>query len=133
MTDVGPVCHIAPKTVFTEKVPVPIPAVPPPAQATLQSLQQTVNTLRQIIIIITGQQGNNGQPQPRFGSISTQAQPGGSFAQTSVTTKTKRIFQNNDKNSSNWVDVEYVAQLKMGNNSTKSTWTYNAAPEPDGS
>jgi len=130
MTAVGPVCHIPPTTVFTEKQPVPIPAIPPPAQATLQSLQQTINTMRQILIIITGQQATNGQQNP---SITSPPAPGGSFQQTSVTTKTKRIFQNNDTTSSNWVDVEYVAQLKMDNNSTKSTWTYNAAPEPDGS
>lgn len=130
MTAVGPVCHIPPKTVITEKVPVDIPAIPPPAQATLQSLQNMVNTLRQIIIIITGQQAGNGQ---RGSTSSPQKQPGGSFEQVSVTTKTKRVFQNNDPNSPNWVDVEYVAQLKMANNSTKSTWTYNAPPNPDGS
>jgi len=121
MTAVGPVCHIAPVTTITPKVPVNIPAVPPAAQATLNSLQATVNTLRQIIIIITGQQANNGQPQS-----AAQSEPGGSFTQASVTKVTKRIFQGNDPTSSNFVDVEYVTQLAMDNNATKSTWTYNA-------
>jgi hypothetical protein len=127
------VCHIPPKTIITEKVPVDIPAVPPPAQATLQSLQQTVNTLRQIIIIITGQQAGNGQPQRSSGgSVGSTPQPGGSFAQTSVTMATQRVFQNNDPTSQNFVDVQYVQQLVMGNNATRSTWTYNAPP-PSGS
>ena len=130
MSAVGPVCHIPPVTTITPKTPVAIPAVPPPAQATLASLQQTINTLRQIIIIITGQQANNGQPQQ--GTLNTQAQPGGSFAQVSVTMATQRVFQNNDPNSGNFVDVQYVQQLVMGNNATKSTWTYNAPPPSGG-
>lgn len=120
MAAVGPVCHIPPKTVAVVKNPVPIPAVPPPAKATLASLQYTVNQLREIINIITGQQGNNGSS----GSISSPA--GGSFTQTSVQYKSVRVYQNNDVNSPNFVDVQYVSKLVMGNNSTKSTWTYNA-------
>jgi hypothetical protein len=123
---VGPVCHIAPVTTITPKVPVDIPAAPPPAQATLASLQQTVNTLREIIIITTGQQGWNGQPGAN-GSPGQPA-PGGSFKQTSVTMQTQRVYQNNDPSTGNYVDVQYVSQLVMGNNSTKSTWTYNAPP-----
>lgn len=125
MSAVGPVCHIPPATQTFPKVPVPIPAVPPPAKATLQSLQYTINQLRQIIYIITGQQGNNG-------SLGTNAAPGGSFVQASQTTQTVRVFQGNDPNSPNWVDVQYVNKLEMDNNSTKSTWVYNAPPQ-DGS
>ena len=131
MTDVGPVCHIPPKTTTFAKVPVPIPAVPPPAQATLQSLQQTVNTLRQIIMIITGQNGTNGPGQ----GIDTRpggGGPGGSFVQIRQTLATERVYQNNDKTSQNWVDVQYVTMLEMGNNATKSTWTYKSPPPGGG-
>jgi len=124
---VGPVCHIAPVTVTTPKVPSPIPSIPPPAQPTLQSLTATVNTLRQIIMIITGQNGTNGT------NGSSKNSPGGSFQQTSVTTVQQRVYQNNDPTSQNYVDVAYVKQLVMGNNSTKSTWTYNAPPPSNGS
>lgn len=127
MSAVGPVCHIAPVTVTTPKVPSPIPSIPPPAQPTLQSLTATVNTLRQIIMIITGQNGTNGT------NGSSKNSPGGSFQQTSVTTVQQRVYQNNDPTSQNYVDVAYVKQLVMGNNSTKSTWTYNAPPPSNGS
>lgn len=130
MSAVGPVCHIAPVTVTTPKVPSPIPSIPPPAQPTLQSLTATVNTLRQIIMIITGQNGTNGTNGTNGSSKNS---PGGSFQQTSVTTVQQRVYQNNDPTSQNYVDVAYVKQLVMGNNSTKSTWTYNAPPPSNGS
>lgn len=133
MTAVGPVCHIPPKTTTFAKTPVPIPAIPPPAQPTLASLVATVNTLRQIIMITTGQNGTNGQNGQNGGNGGAggvASPPGGSFQQTSVTNQTVRVFQNNDPTSDNWVDVQYVSQLVMGNNATRSTWTYDALPPP---
>jgi hypothetical protein len=87
-----------------------------------------VNQLRQIISTTTGQNGTNGQNGQNSSSGGGSAQPGGSFTQISVTQATQRVYQNNDKTSQNWVDVQYVSQLIMGNNATKSTWTYDAPP-----
>lgn len=129
MTTVGPVCHIPPANPSTpQPSPKDIPAIPPPAQATLQSLQSTVNQLRQIIIQLTGQQGPPGAP-----GANAKSTPPGSFVQAKIVTKTVRIFQNNDPTSQNWVDVERVNSLVMNNNSTKATWTYTRPPDPGGS
>lgn len=125
MTTVGPVCHIPPVNPATQQPgPKDIPAIPPPAQATLQSLQHTVNQLRQIIIQLTGQQGPPGQ--------NAKSPPPGSFVQSKIVTKTVRIFQNNDPTSENWIDVERVNSLVLNNNSTKAIWTYTRPPDPGG-
>jgi hypothetical protein len=127
MSAVGPVCHIPPQTIVFKPQPVAIPAVPPPAEANLASLQNTVNTLRQIILTITGQNGVNGQNGANGSSA-----PGGSFEQTQVQTQTVRVFQNNDPTSPNFVDVQFVSQVKFQNNATKSTIVFNAPANAGG-
>src|ERR1700719_198518 len=97
---------------------VSIPAIPPPAQANMASLQSTVNQLREIMQTTTGQNGVQGQNT----APDSKNPPGGSFVILSQTVVTKRIFQNNDPTSQNWVDVQYVTNLTMQNNATKSLW-----------
>jgi hypothetical protein len=119
MSTVGPVCHIPPATSASLPGPKNLPNVPP-AEPNIQSLVATVNALRQLVIILSGQQGSGG-------SISSKA-PSGSWSQKSIQTETVKVYQNNDPSTGNFVEVQRVTQLVMGNNATQQTWTYNAAP-----
>jgi|SRR6185312_6962614 len=112
------VCHIPPVTPKNQPQPVNIPSIPP-AQPDLQSLVHTVNTMRQVLQTITNQittVNNTG------GTISSPSAPG-SFTESKRVTETVRVFQNGDKTSENWVDVEQTNQLIM--KAGKQTWTYN--------
>ena len=124
MTTVGPVCHIPPKNVINQPPVQPLPAIPP-AQATLQSLANTVNAMRQVVLIITGQMGTRG-PQ---GAAGRQGQPGtsakGTWSEQSRQEETIKIYQNNDKSTGNFVDVKQINKLVMGNKDTGQTWTWN--------
>jgi hypothetical protein len=119
MTTVGPVCHLPPNTTASFPDPKDLPGVPP-AQPNLASLTATVNALRQLVLILAGL---NGPP----GSNGKSA-PSGSWTQKSIQTETVRIYQNNDPSTGNFVDVQRVTQLVMGNSASKQTWTYNAPP-----
>jgi hypothetical protein len=127
MPNVGPVCHIPPGNSQGAQQPSDLPGIPPIAQQTLASLQNTVNQLRQIIIVLTGQQGARG-PAGRNGANapSTSAQAS-SFTQKSINTAKIKIFQNNDPTSGNFVEIEQVNSLVLAN-SNGATWTYRAAP-----
>ncbi len=112
------VCHIPPVVPKTQPSPVNIPSIPP-AEANIPSLQNTVNQMRNVIQILVGQQGQRGLPGQNAGGAL------GQFTETHRVTETVRVFQNNDKTSDNWVDVEQTNQLVMSNKATKQTWTYN--------
>jgi hypothetical protein len=118
MTD--PVCHIPPVTTINQPGPTALPTVPV-AQPNIASLTTTVNTLRQLVIILAGQQG----PAGAQGNAGRAGDTAGSWTQTSIVKGTVRIWQNNDPSTGNYVDVEQVNKLVMGNKSTKATWTYN--------
>lgn len=126
MSKVAPVCHIPPVTTTNQPQPVALPSIPP-AQANLASLTATVNAMRQVLIFLVGQQGAQG-PQGASGK----AAPAGSWTQQAVVTGVVRIYQNNDPTSQNWIDVERVNKLVMGNNTTKQTWVFNRPPDPSG-
>lgn len=115
----GPVCHIPPANTPGNPGPLAIPGMPAPAAATVQSLQSVVNQLREIIITILGQQGAQG-------AAGTNAKPG-DFVQKSIKTSTKKIFQNNDPSTGNFVEVQQVQQLVLASK-TGGTWTFNAPP-----
>jgi hypothetical protein len=116
---VGPVCHIPPANTPGNPGPLAIPGMPAPATASIPSLQATVNQLREIIITILGQQGAQG-------AAGQSAKPS-DFVQKNIKTTTKKIYQNNDPSTGNFVEVQVVQSLTMANK-TGSTWTYNAPP-----
>ena len=124
MSTVGPVCHIPPKTTINQPAPRPLPAIPP-AQPTLQSLADTVNKMRQVILIITGQQGSQG----RQGVPGPQGQPGttakGTWSEKSRQEDTVKVYQNNDPNTGNYVEVKQINKLVMGNKDTGQEWTWD--------
>lgn len=124
MAAVGPVCHIPPKNNTAQPGPAELPGIPGPAAATLQSLQHTVNQLRQIIIVLTGQQGAQGPPGQ---NAQTPPASAASFTQSKIAYTTQKIFQNNDPSTGNFVEVQTVASLIMSNKQG-ATWTYTAPP-----
>lgn len=115
---VGPVCHIPPTSTVANPSVKNVPGVAAPAQATLQSLQSTVNNLREIIIYLTGQQGPAGKAAPKSKPARwTENQP-------ARITATTRIFQNNDKTSPNFVDVETINGITMKDGVTGESWNW---------
>jgi len=126
MTTNAPVCHIPPDTVTQQPSPVSLPAIPP-AEATIASLQHTVNVMRQVINILTG----NNHTTNNNNSFSNNAVPvSGSWTQKSIATEVVRIYNPEDKTQ--YVDVERINKLVMGNNATKQTWEFKRPPDPSG-
>lgn len=125
----GPVCHIPPVTTADQPGPKSLPAIPP-AQPNLASLTATVNAMRTVIMLFTGQAGPRGQ-QGRQGSAGKPA-PSGSWRQKSIDVETVKIFQNNDPTTGNFVTVQRVNRLVMGNDQTNQTWTFNRPPDTSG-
>lgn len=123
---VGPVCHIPPPTTGETPGPASIPGLPPPAQPSVASLVSVVNQLRQIIATMT-----TTKPPNNTVNIST-AQPAGAngFKQQSISYSSVRVYQNNDKTSPNYVDINVVDNLVMGAPGGQS-WTYKRDPSQD--
>lgn len=121
MTAQAPICHIPPESVAVEPHPVNLPGIPP-AQPNIQSLVQTVNTMRQVLLYITGQQGPRG-PQGAPGN-NAKAQKA-RWVEASRNTVKVRVFQNNDKSSPNWVDIEQINGLKMTDGITGESWSWS--------
>ena len=118
----GPVCHLPSPTVATTPDPKSLPSIPP-AQPNLASLTATVNALRQVIMVYTGQMGQAGR-QGQQGAAGKDA-PAGSWTQTNIQTSKVKIYQNNDPSTGNYVEVERVDGLTMGNKITNQTWQFN--------
>jgi hypothetical protein len=124
MAAVGPVCHIPPKNNTAQPGPAELPGIPGPATTSLQSLQSTVNQLRNIIIVLTGQHGAQGPPGQ---NAQTPPASAASFTQKTISYTTTKIFQNNDPSTGNFVEVQTVQNLVM-QNKQGATWTYTAPP-----
>lgn len=122
MTAVGPVCHIPPKSSVTDQPsPQALPSIPP-ASPTIASLVNTVNQMRNVINYITGRQG----PQGPQGKSSNNAKSKPSrWTEAARVVETVRIFQNNDPNSSNWVDVQRINGLTMKDGVTGESWSWD--------
>lgn len=129
MTVVGPVCHIPPETTVTDQPgPQTLPSIPV-AQPNIQSLQNTINRMREVLNYITGRQG----PRGAMGEPGRPGQPGkpaekskpARWAETARQKTTVRIYQNNDKTSQNWVDVERITGLTMTDSVTGEKWSWD--------
>lgn len=117
----APVCHVPPSTpaITPQPGPANIASVPP-AGPSIASLVATVNALRQVVQQITGQSGviNNFTTQP---SKSKPAR----WVEDARVVETERVFQNGDKTSQNWVDVERINSLTMKDGVTGETWRWD--------
>lgn len=123
MTAQAPVCHIPPDVPTDQPSPKNLPAIPP-AQATLQSLQASVNAMRQVVLIITGQQGSQGRPGAP-GQNGQNANAKGTWSEITRTTSKVKVYQNNDPSTGNYVEVEQINSLTMGNQDTGQTWRWS--------
>jgi hypothetical protein len=127
MAATPPVCHIPPVTQTTQPGPQALPNIPP-AQPTIASLTATVNALRQLVMILAGQQGPQG-PNGAQGK----AAPAGSWKQKSISTSKVKVYQNNDPSTGVFVEVQRIDNLVMGNSDTNQTWTFQRPPDASGS
>lgn len=121
--NVGPVCHIPPANTQGDPSPSSIPGIPGPANPHDPiAMANLVNALRLTLLSLLNQlnKGNN------TGTTSTtvKPQPNATWKEQSRVTSTVRVFQNNDKSSQNWVDVEQINQLTMVNGQGQ-TWKWN--------
>lgn len=128
MSNVGPVCHIPPTNQVGNPQPKNLPGIPGPISppgstgnaqqdAFNQALAALLNYILQLLRELANQnpgQTNNAVPKP---SKST-------WNEVSRVTSKVRVFQNNDPTSQNWVDVEQINQLTMGNKKTGDQWTW---------
>jgi|SRR5579859_1911985 len=126
MSNVGPVCHIPPQTTAEQPNPQALPAIPV-AAPNVASLTATVNALRQAVIILAGL---NGRPGPA--GKSGKDAPAGSWTQSDIQTENVKIYQNNDPNTGNFVEVQRINSLTFNNKTTKQTIVFNRPPDSSG-
>lgn len=121
MTD--PVCHIPPETVVDQPQPQNLPAIPP-AQPNVQSLAQTVNAMRQTIMILTGRQGVQG-PQGVPGKPGQSGNAQSKKAQwTEASRQTEQVKIYNPNDNTQFIEVERINSLTMKDSATNQTWTW---------
>ena len=127
----GPICHIPPVTTHDQPHPTALPSVPM-AQPNIDSLVDTVNRLRQLVMILSGQQRAQGRPglaKTSSGSDGFKVKNPGdeksTWVEQSRATERVRVFQNNDKTSDNWVDVDRLNSLVMRDKNTNQTWRWD--------
>ncbi len=103
MSTVGPVCHIPPvKPDTLQPKPHNMPSIPP-AQPNLQSLTNTVNTMRTLLIQLLSRKAV--------------------WVETGRVTELVRVFNPNDHTQ--YVDVERINQLVMADKVTGQVWEWN--------
>lgn len=121
----APVCHI-PGTQTDPTSPNATVQTIPLAQPNVQSLVNTVNALRNLVMQLANQQPKSNNP---FAPIQTNLSGtnGGkkpTWKEQSRVTEKVRVYQNNDKSSPNWVEVEQINSLTMVDN-TGQTWRWD--------
>lgn len=118
----APVCHVPVNTGPSSDAPgsnnAGIPNIPAP-QPNMQSMMKTVAALRDAVQKLAGKDAgiqNNLTPSKDTKGVQWQEQK-------RVVEKTK-IYQNNDKSSPNWVEVEQINELVMIDKKSGQTWTW---------
>lgn len=115
----APICHIPPQKITDAHGPIPLPSIPL-ATPNLASLVASVNALRQVVQYLAGQK----TPAPLITNNFTTKQPEkGRWNEVSRVTENVRVFNPSDKTQ--FVDVERINQLKMGDKVTGEQWIWN--------
>lgn len=124
MSNVGPVCHIPPVSTPGNPQPTNLPGIPGPASPNDPvSMANLLNAMRLALLSMLNQlnsstnnnsNGLNRKPEP------TKAQ----WNETNRVTSNVKIYQNNDPNTGNFVEVEQINQLTMTDKSTGNTWVW---------
>jgi hypothetical protein len=127
MSNVGPVCHIPPASTPGNPQPKNIPGIPGPvAPGDANGTANLVNAMRLALLSLLNQLGSIGNNTTIInnGGASSPKQSKSQWTEQSRVTDKVKIYQNNDKNSSNFVEVEQVNQLIMRDNNG-NTWTWS--------
>jgi len=114
------VCHIPPVTVTSQPDLIDLPSIPP-ASPDIASLTATVNSMRQVVMIIAGQQGVQGAKGAR--GKDGKRDPPTRWAESARVIETVRIFSPEDR--SVYVDVERINRLVMSDKATKELWSWD--------
>lgn len=120
MADTAPVCHIAPVDDPQQPSPQNLPSIPP-AQPNLASLVQTVNAMRQTIIILAGQQGVAGAQ----GAAGQNASAKGTWTENRQARVTEKVKIYDPSDNTRFVEVDRVNALQMVNKATGQTWVWS--------
>ena len=131
----APVCHISKDQDITEQPkPTLLPFVP--AAIDLPSALQAIQALKLIVQMLAGQQlvkNPNGTLQvglrpapsnPAVGKGNPKANERYTEVRSARVEKTLRVFQDNDKTSSNWVDIKQVNAVSWVDNVTGELITW---------
>lgn len=120
MTAQAPICHVPPEVAHDQPKPVALPAIPV-AEPTIASLTATVNAMRQVIMILSGQLAQG--PQGPRGAAGQNANAKGTWTEAARVTENVVITNPNDSSQS--VTVQRINRLVMRNKDTGQTWEYN--------
>ncbi len=141
----APVCHISTSQVINQPRATLLPTVP--VAVDLPSALAAIAALKLLVQMMAGQQavtgpaGVNGEagiagllgggggvagsagPPGAAGQKGKDAKSGGRFVEdrSQRVTQKKRIFQDNDKNSENWVDIQQINRCVWVDNVTGET------------
>lgn len=125
--NVGPVCHIPPASTPGEPQPLNLPGIPGPATPDdPNSIVNLINALRLALLQLMDE--FNRFNRNRGGTITIRPDPNKKPAQwieVGRQTEKVRVYQNNDKTSPNYVDVEQINQLTMQDKKTGAVWRWN--------
>lgn len=118
----APVCHIPPENA---SIPQPgvrnLPGIP--IATDLRSLYAAVNAMRQTILIITNQQDTTGA-----NNFSVKPDPNAKkqqWLEVSRVVEKVKVYQNNDPSTGNFVEIERINKLTMGDKNTGQQWTWD--------
>lgn len=130
---VGPVCHIPPATTPGAPQPLNLPGLPGPATPNdINSIVSLVNSLRLMLVQMSDQTrarvvapptNRRGPGPPPDKNRDPQ------WAEVDRQTHKVRVYQNNDKTSQNYVDVEQINSLTMQDRHTGALWRWNRSGE----
>jgi hypothetical protein len=129
MSNQGPVCHVPsvnqPATPQTHD----LPGLGGPPQPTIQSLMRAVIDLQRVVRSLSGQQQTTRPSSDKTGSNGFKTKEDKKkeerWTEEARVVEKVRVFQNNDKTSDNWVDVEQINQLKMRDKVTGERWAWD--------
>lgn len=117
---VGPVCHIPPPSTPGAPQPLSTPGIPGPA-TDLNSVIALVNALRVVVAQMMDQIKTN---RGTINNFYTQPDGKSDWVEVNRVTEKVRIYQNNDKTSPNYVDVDRINSLTMAHRSTGQRWQW---------
>lgn len=125
MSNVGPVCHIPPKTTPGNPQPQALPGLPGPASPSDPvSMANLLNAVRLAMLPFLN---NNQKPNnTAINDFITKPSPDSrsSWVEVERVHQKVRVYQNNDKTSPNYVDINQINKLVMQHKKTGERWVW---------